>query len=76
MHFLRYVLSKARERANEDTYRSYIADALKAIAENTARMYGGTVMSRRYCELGKKPDNRSAEEVAMDVIERAGLKVI
>lgn len=41
-------------------FQSYIADALKAIAENTAKMSGeGVGMSRRYADLIQEMDAKS-----------------
>lgn len=60
----------------ETQCKVYITDALKAIAENTARIVGGSAPTQRYAEmLDKKRDNRTGEQIAADIITRAGLVV-
>lgn len=51
--------SKAEKRA----YMNYVTDALKMIAENTAKQYGGTAPACRFAERYKKPETRTAEEI-------------
>ena len=53
-------------------YRSYTADLLKVIAESM----GAEVNSRfvDIVDLSHKEDTRSADEIALEVIEKAGLK--
>lgn len=58
--------------------RIYVTDALKVIAENTSNFAGGSTLTVRYADIlnGKGADNRTAQEIADDVIKRAGLEVI
>lgn len=72
---MRYALSRYRREAEDKAYRVYITDALKVLTGNTANYAGGSVMSGRYADLWKPADTRSAEEVAADVIKKAGLVV-
>lgn len=57
----------------------YITDAVKIIAENTARIGGGSTMQRRWIETlrpnaaDRAADNRPPEEIIADVAEKAGL---
>lgn len=55
----------------------YITDCLQAIAENTAS-HGGKIMQKRWKDVvdPAPEETRSGEEVAMDIIQRAGLKVV
>lgn len=61
-------------------YRSYIADALQAIAGNVARAAGGHVLPTRYIDIARPhkeeemPEEKK-EEFAVDFIHRAGLVV-
>ena len=48
---MRYVEAKLEQEKRDDTYRVFVTDALKAVAENTARLVGGTVMTHRYKEI-------------------------
>lgn len=69
-----------------DAYRSYVTDALKAIAENTAVTavaitHGeaeGVVMQCRFVDVleGRPKEEKTGEEIAADVIQKAGLKVV
>lgn len=59
-------------RMHEKVYRSYTADLLKVICESM-----GATVGQRYIDLIKeKPqETRTGDEVALEVIKRAGLKV-
>jgi metal-dependent amidase/aminoacylase/carboxypeptidase family protein len=67
-HCVVFLDNKAKEMA----YQSYIADCLKAIADNTANMYGGTTIRLRYADLisNEKPETRTEEEVINDIKEK------
>ena len=44
--------------------------------ENIAKHFGGNVYQDRYSDLiNRKVDDRTGDEIAMDIINRAGLKV-
>ena len=55
----------------------YITDVLRLIGENVAHsnLQGGSYISARWFETTKPEDDRSADEIAMDVIKRAGLVI-
>ena len=56
-----------------------MTDALKIIAENTARASGGYHLTKRYYDSinDEKPKpERSAQEIIDDVIRKAGLEVV
>lgn len=55
------------------TYRIYVTDSLKAIADNTARKYGGSVLNMRYAEVITKP--REPAESSDEVIARIRSKI-
>lgn len=54
-----------------------MTDALKTVAENTARYVGGSYMKARYADAirPRKRDERSCEEITADVVSRCGLTV-
>lgn len=54
-----------------------MTDALRVVAENTARYAGGNYIKARYVDVvePKKQDNRSCEEITADIIARCGLNV-
>lgn len=58
--------------------RIYVTDTLKAIAENTSYFAGGSAPTVRYADwiIGNHSEERTAREIADDVIKRAGLKVV
>lgn len=53
-------------------YKCYISDIAKAIAE-----YFGIEVNTRFIDIitNSEEDKRTADEIALDVIKRAGLKV-
>ena len=59
-------------------YRIYIADCLRIISENTAKIGGGSYLTAKLADIiNPKPvDNRTGEEIAADIIKQAGIEVI
>ena len=57
----------------------YVTDVMRLACENLARSVpeGGSYISVRWSELieHKAVDERSADEIALDIITRAGLKI-
>lgn len=60
-----------------EVYRIYVTDALRVVAENTAKFVGGRSIERRYIDVvkPKKQDNRTCEEITADVVARCGLTI-
>lgn len=61
-----HCISAFLQRQDEKSYKAYVTDALKAIAENTSRSAGGTVMVKRFVDVidrSKPQEDRSAEEI-------------
>ena len=66
------------EYTRDQSYRVYLTDAAKILIDNTAHIGGGTVLNARWVETlnGKRQqDNRSAEEIIADVVNKAGITV-
>lgn len=65
------------EDLHAETYRVYVSDTLRIISENTARFGGGVYTKQRYYDVINPPkvDTRTGDEIAADIIKRAGLKV-
>lgn len=61
----------------DTVYRTYTADALRTISENTARYGGGSYVTARYYDLihPKPVDTRSGDEIANDILVRAGVTI-
>lgn len=68
-----YCVSRYKHKQEEKQYRVYIADALMVIANNTARMFGGSTVNMRYLDIIKPQDTRTGDDIAVDVMQRAGL---
>lgn len=64
----------------QETYKIYVSDVLRILAENTAKIVGGGYIKKRYIELMEpekcKKDNRSAQEIIDDVVNKSGIKVV
>ena len=80
---MRYLIIRRREFLAELGYRIYITDALKIATENTARIGGGSAMSKRWAETLESQnkrvladDTRSPEEIVADIAEKAGLTIL
>lgn len=72
-----HCVSLFNRHVKDELYRGYIADSLKLINDNLAKSVGGNVLRERYSELArvKKEPEKTGDEIARDVIRRAGLKV-
>lgn len=69
----------AQRQKEESAFMVYVTDMLREVAENTGRFIGKTYarLPRLVDAVEKKPeDNRTAEEIAADVIKRAGLTLV
>lgn len=75
---MRYASVRLEQLQRDRAYRIYVTDCLKVIGENTARFAGGSSLTKRYAEvIDPLPvDNRTGEEIAEDIIKRAGIEVI
>ena len=70
-------MARLNEKARNDTYRIYVTDALRLVAENTARYASGDYIKVRYADIiePKKQDNRTCEEITADIVARCGLTI-
>lgn len=65
-----------RRKNERRLFEIYVTDALKAIAENTSKMYGGSSMKMRYADL--MMDTKTEEEserTADDIINSIKNKI-
>ena len=68
-----HVTSEHNNRIREKAYRDYTSDLLKIISESL-----GCNIPYRYDDMIIKPDKepeKTGDEIALEVIKRAGLKV-
>lgn len=72
-----YASARLEEDIRREVYEVYVTDALRHITENTARFGGGQFMKSRYYDsIHPQPvSDKSGEEIAADIIRRAGLKM-
>lgn len=58
----------------EFTYRAYVTDALQIVTENTAKIFGGKYLEKKYQEAIQSctEDTRTAEEIIEHI--RTGLR--
>lgn len=68
-----YCVRRFRCKQEEKQYRSYIADVLMTMNNNLVVAFGGMRITTRYIDLNKPVDRRSGDEIAADVMKRAGL---
>lgn len=72
-YVVEYCVSRYKHKQEEKQYRVYITDALMVIANNTARAFGGSTVTMRYSDIIKPQDTRTGDDIAVDVMQRAGL---
>lgn len=75
---MRYAMARYQSQKRDLAYRIYVADCLRIISENTAKMGGGSYITAKLADIinPKPADNRTGEEIAADIIKRAGIEVI
>lgn len=74
MHpFFCYLDARDRAHSRDEAFRVYVAESLRLAPQ-------GRALAKPYAEvvasLGERPDTRTGEEIAADVITRLGLEVI
>lgn len=75
---MRYAMARFNQHQRDLAYRIYVTDCLRIISENTAKMGGGSYITAKFADIiNTKPvDNQTGEEIAADIIKRAGIEVI
>ena len=75
---MRYAMARYQSQQRDLAYRIYVTDCLRIISENTAKMCGGSYITSKFSDIiNPKPvDDRTGEEIAADIINRAGIEVI
>ena len=75
---MRYAMARYQSQQRDLAYRIYVTDCLRIISENTAKMGGGSYITAKLADIinPKTTDNRTGEELAADIIKRAGIEVI
>ena len=75
---MRYATARFNQHQRDLAYRIYDAACLRMATDNTAKMSQGSYTAARFYDIiNPKPvDNRSGNEIAADIIKRAGIEVI
>ena len=75
---MRYAIARYQSQQRDLAYRIYVTDCLRMVTENTAKLSQGTYTTARFYDIiSPKPvDKRTGEEIASDIIKRAGIEVI
>ena len=75
---MRYATARFNQHQRDLAYRIYVADCLRMATENTAKMSQGSYTAVRFYDIinPKPTDNRTGEEIAAEIINRAGIEVI
>ena len=71
-------ISLFQKEQEDKAVRIYYAECLRIITENTAKMGGGSYITVKLDDIlnPKQVENRTSEEIAADIIKRAGIEVI
>lgn len=72
-------ISSFKQEQENKAFRLYVTEGIKYISENTAHFVeGGKYLAISYSDMiePKEEDNRTAEEIVDDVIEKCGLKEV
>lgn len=73
MHpFFCYLDARDRAHSRDEVFRAYVTESFRLALQNKmlARPYAEVIAS-----LGERPDTRTGDEIAADVISRLGLEV-
>lgn len=75
-----YVKAKILDDTEELIYKRYMTDGLRDITESVSQAFGGNHLSVSFFDLidnsKKQTIARTGEEIAADVIRKAGLVVV
>ncbi len=77
---MRYVLARIKQYQRDNAYRDYLSECLRMMSGNTAKFAGGEYMTITFTDyIHPQPiikEEKTAEEIAMDITTALGLKVV
>ena len=75
-YVIEHCVSAFSQRNKEKAFRIYMTDAIMCISETVANMgNGGSYMEKRYIDIIEPQDDEfDPDEIALDIIQRAGLR--
>lgn len=62
--------------AENELFKSYVAECLRLTAENTAKYVNGNYLDKKYSDLINPKKEKTADEIVKQVISDVGLVVI
>ena len=73
-----FCISLFQKEQEDKAVKIYYAECIRVITENTAKMGGGSYITAKLSDIiNPKPvEKRTGEEIASDIIKRAGIEVI
>lgn len=73
-----FCISLFQKEQEDKAVKIYYAECLRIITENTAKIGGGSYITVKLSDIlnPKQVENRIGEEIAADIIKRAGIEVI
>lgn len=73
-----FCISLFQKEQEDKAVKFYLAECLRVITENTAKISGGSYITAKLSDIvNPKPvDNRTGEEIAADIIKQAGIEVV
>lgn len=76
-YVIEHCISTYLKRQKDLVFRSYVADCLMNLNKSLASAVGGSYMNGRFIEMidTKHTDTRTGDEIAEDIIKRAGLSL-
>ena len=76
-YVIEHCVSAFSDMCEEKAFRSYMADGIKCISESVANQYGGSYLQERYADIitVSRVEEKTGDEIALEVIKKAGLKV-
>lgn len=71
-----HVLSSIQQEQRQRRYQNYIADVLRLMGENVAGLCHGMYITTKWSDMAdpQKQEERNADDIARDIIKRAGLR--
>lgn len=74
-YIMEHCVAAFRKEKRKEAFEIYLTDAVKCIGDTLANIHGGSHMRSRFAEFFEEKDKRTGNEIAADVIKRAGLKI-
>lgn len=67
-YVIEHCISHFLETKQEESYRTYVTEALRILTENTAKSPGGSYLSKSFSDIYKKAENEEPEKTEEEII--------